>query len=145
MKITEIAKRTVELFKSIKYRRETERILDTQFYAVSSGVVGLATGVVVGILAVIWQMVFPASTDSVVFSIIALAFLIALLVFAIWMIYPLVLDVSTPIMDKVINTLVVLIVCAAAFFLGVYGLIFIIVIAICYLVLKIAVPLMFKK
>ena len=48
-------------------------------------------------------------------------------------------------MDKVINTLVVLIVCAAAFFLGVYGLIFIIVIAICYLVLKIAVPLMFKK
>lgn len=145
MEYSELIKNTVDLYKTIKSRRETEKVLDTQFYAISSGVIGVTIGVLVGIVALIFQMAFPAHEDSTLLSVVMCLFLVALLAFDVWLIYPLILDKSVEIMQKVMDTFIVLILTAAGFFLGVYGFIFILALAICYIILKIALPIMFKR
>lgn len=145
MSFSETIRTTVDLYKTIKNRRETEKVLETKFYAISSGVVGVTIGVLVGIVAIVVQMGFPDFENSTLFSVVMCLFLVALLALDIWLIYPLLLDKSIEIMQKVMNTLITLILSVAGFFFGVYGIFIILVLAILYIILKIALPIMFKK
>ena len=145
MAIIEFFKNLTETFKTIKYRRETEKIFETKFYAFSSAVTGITSGVVIGIAVLIIQLAFPELQDGALLPIVLSAFGIALLAFDVWMVYPLVLDKSIQIMEKLISTFVTLIVTIAGFLLGVYGVLLVIVIAVIYLILKVVLPTMFKR
>lgn len=145
MSISEFFKNAVDAFKTIKYRRETEKVLETKFYALSSGLVGTTLGLIVGIIVLVIQLGFPAFDDSVYMSVLIGAALLALLAFAVWLIYPIVLDKPTPIMEKLITVSIVLILSIAGFLLGIYGLFIVLAAVICYFFIRILLPMLFKN
>lgn len=134
-----------DLYKTIKNRRLTEKVLETRFYAISSATTGITSGVVVGIAVIIIQMGFPELEQGPLLSVLFSSFCAALLAFDVWLTYPMILDKSTEIMQKVITTFITLVLTIAGFFLGVYGFILILLITVVYWIVKIAFPLMFKR
>ena len=145
MSITEMYESVLEAFKTIKTRRETEQVLETKFYALSSAYVGVTAGVIMGIIVMVFQSASHEVEDNNLMSILLLIGFLALLAFAVWLVYPKMIDKSTPIMDKVMTASITLIICIAGLFAGVYGVFIILAIAICYVMIKILVPMMFKR
>lgn len=145
MKLIELANTTVETFKTIKERRETERIFETKFYAISSALIGITVGIAIGIVVALIQICFPSLQDDTLMSVIIGASLLALFAFDVWLTYPIILDKSIAIMEKVMDGFVTLLLSFACFLLGVYGLIIVLILAICYIIFRIALPLMFEK
>ena len=145
MSITELFNSLVENFKNIKELRETHKILETKFYAISSALVGVTSGAAFGVLITILQSAVSSSESKVLISVFSFVGLLGLLAFDIWLIYPLELDKATTISDKIITALITLIITCAGFLLGIYGALIILVLAVCYFCFKILVPFMFKR
>lgn len=144
MKIVETTKEIIKWFKLIKERRETDLILDNKSYALFSAVAGIVAGVLIGIIIAIVQMALGSNDDTILSIVLSIA-LVAILAYTIWMTYPLLIDKSANITSKIVAFLITLIVAFASFLLGVYGVIFILVVVIGYWVLRIGLNIMSKS
>lgn len=144
MKIVETTKEIIKWFKLIKERRETDLILDNKSYALFSAVAGIVAGVLIGIIIAIVQMALGSNDDTILSIVLSIA-LVSILAYTIWMTYPLLIDKSANITSKIVAFLITLIVAFASFLLGVYGVIFILVVVIGYWVLRIGLNIMSKS
>ena len=137
MTIIEFLKNLTETFKTLKSRRETEKIFEIKFYAFFSALVGITFGVIIGLAVIIIQFGFPSFEDSALMSVIVGLSTLALLAFDVWLVYPLVIEKAIPIMEKVFAVAVTLILTIACLLLGIYGVFIVLALAIVYFILKV--------